>query len=350
MGRRDPSPRDWREWRRLRAWDLDQRGWLHVAIAEALGVSESVVRRWLKRAKADGLGALRAHPAPGRSPRLTPEQRRLIPDFLWHGAEAYGFRGDFWNCPRVAAMLKEEFGIRFHPGHVSRLLKELGWTPQIPITRAIQRDELAIARWRQEVWPDLVKRARCERRTLIFVDESGFYLLPAVTRTYAPAGRTPVLHPWQTPDHLSVMGGITLAGRFYTLARQESLNGLHTVAFLAHIRHYADRWLVVWDGSPIHRRREVHDSLARLPRRSIHVERLPPYAPDLNPVEWAWRHLKHVELRNQVCLDLEEIHQEFHMALGRLRRKPNLFPSFFAAAGLYNLRLIHTGTSSRNAQ
>lgn len=330
----EPEPHDLREWRRLRAWDLDRHGWQHCSIAEVLGVSERVVRRWLGMARREGPRALLSHPSPGRPPRLKPEQRDLIPDFLWHGAEAYGFRGDLWTCGRVAKVLHEELGVVYHPGHVSRILKDLGWTPQIPITRAIQRNEGEIERWQQEVWPELVKQANRERRTLVFVDESGFYLLPSKVRTYAPEGVRPVLHEWQTRDHLSVMGGVTPDGRFYTLARQVSLNGMHTVAFLAHILHYADRWLVIWGHSPIHRRAELKEYVSNLPRHRIRIEFLPTYAPDLNPVEWVWHPLKYVELRNLTCLDLEEIHQEFHMAAGRLRHKRHLFHSFFAAAGL----------------
>src|SRR5687768_4202265 len=90
----------------------------------------------------------------------------------------------------------------------------------------------------------------------------------------------------------------------------------------------------IWDGSPIHRRQAVKDFLAGAGRGQVHLEVLPPYAPDLNPVEWAWRHLKEVELRNLACRDLEELHLEFHLAVGRLRGKPRLFPSFFAGAGL----------------
>jgi transposase len=281
---------------------------------------------------------------------LTAEQKRLIPDFLWHGAEAYGFHGDFWSCARVASILKEEFGVQYHPGHVSRILKNLGWTPQIPITRALQRDEEEIARWRGDVWPELVQRAAHERRTLVFVDESGFYLLPSVARTYAPQGQTPVLHEWQTRDHLSAFGGTTPHGRFYTLARQESLNGTHVIAFLNHLLRYANRWLVIWDRSPIHRRTEVREHARNVPRRRIHLELLPPYAPDLNPVEWAWRYLKHVELRNYACRDLEDVHQEFHLAVARLRRKPHILKSFFAAAGLPINPRTKTGLSLRNAQ
>jgi transposase len=136
------------------------------------------VSRWLRHARVGGPEALRAHPAPGPPPKLSPAQKHLIPEFLWHGPEAYGFRGEVWTCARVAKIIAAEFGIFYHKDPVSRLLRELRWTPQVPITRALQRDEQAIERWRAEVWPELQQRARRERRALVFVDESGFYLLP----------------------------------------------------------------------------------------------------------------------------------------------------------------------------
>lgn len=314
---------------------LKRRGWSRHDIAEALGVSPVSVSRWFARVRDRGSEALRAHPGPGAPPKLTAAQKRLIPEFLWHGAEAYGFRGAVWTCARVAQVIEEEFGVCYHRDHVGRLLKELHWTPQVPIRRAIQRDEAAIRRWRVDVWPGLYRRARRERRVLVFEDESGFYLLPGLVRTYAPEAHTPVLHEKQTRDHLSVMGGLTPAGKVYTLARQESLNGLHSIEFLLHLLHVAgERLLVIWDGSPIHRRAEVKDFVAGT-RGKIWVEALPGYAPDLNPWdEGGWHHLKNVQMRNLVCRDLEQLHQEFHLAIGRLRQKPHLVQSFFAQAGL----------------
>ena len=285
----------------MRALDLAQLGWKQRDIAVALDASEGAVSRWLAAARRGGPEALRSNPGPGPTAKLTSEQFRLIPDFLWHGAEAYGFRGDVWTCERVAGVLDEEFGVSYSKSQVSRLLKRLGWTPQVPITRAIQRDEEAIGRWRVESWPALKEKARRERRTLVFVDESGFYLLPGVVKTYAPQGRTPIVDEWQTRDHLSVMGGVTPQGKVYSLVRPTSLNGLHTIEFLVHLgRLGADRLLVVWDGSPIHRRAEVKAFLAEA-GDAIHLEPLPPYAPDLNPVEWLWRQMKEVEMRNQTA-------------------------------------------------
>lgn len=340
MVRKEPKPHDWREWRRFRAWDLVRCGWHQRAVAEALNVSMRSVSNWIGRARREGRSALRAHPSPGRPSELSDDERRLIPDFLWHGPEAYGFRGAYWNCHRVALVLQEEFGVAYHPGHVSRILKELNWTPQIPITRAAQRDEAEIRHWRDAVWPELLRRAQAEHRTLVFVDESGFYLLPSVVKTYAPRGQTPVLREWQTHDHLSVMGGVTQEGRLYTLSRQVSLNGLHTIAFLTHLLRYGSRWLVIWDWSPIHRRVAVTKYIQSLPHGGIHVEFLPRYAPDLNPIEFVWGHLKDTELRNLVCRDLEDVHENFHWAVAQIRRKPRLLRSFFGAAEL-PLNAIH---------
>jgi hypothetical protein len=224
----------------------------------------------------------------GVAPGLTPQQMSPIPDLLWHGAEAYGFRGDVWTCGRVAGVIREEFDVSDSKRRVSRSLKRLGWTPQVPIARAIQRDEGAIARWRTESWPAPEAQARRERRQLVLADESGFYPLPGAVKTDAPRARTPVLDEWQTRDHLSVMGGVTPQGEVDSLVQPRSLSGLHTIEFLIHSGRLAgDRLLVIWDGSPIHRRAEVTELVAEA-RGAVRVERLPSYAPDLNPVESMW--------------------------------------------------------------
>lgn len=179
------------------------------------------------------------------------------------------------------------------------------------------------------------KKARREHRTIVFVDESGFYLLPAIVRTYAPCGETPVLRVYETHDHLSVMSGLTLAGQLFTLTRSEALTGVESVCFLKHVQYHLDtRLLVIWDGSPIHRGDEVKSFLAESGSPSIHLEALPPYAPDLNPNEGIWDLLKHVELRNLCCRDLDHLHHELGLAILRLRRKPHLLRTCFVGAGL----------------
>jgi transposase len=154
------SPTNWKEARRLQAWQLRQQGWSQRQIAEALGVSEAAVSQWMRRAREGGPEALHHQPPSGAPRRLAADQLARLPELLHRGAEAYGFRGHVWTCGRIAAVMRLEFGVSYHPVHVGRLLKTLRWSPQKPARRARQRDEAAIAHWREETWPALKRGPR----------------------------------------------------------------------------------------------------------------------------------------------------------------------------------------------
>ena len=149
---------DWKEQRRRRALDLKRDGWTHHEIAEALDVTKGAVSQWMMRVTREGEAALRARPHLGATPKLTKDQLQMIPEFLSHGAEAYGFRGEVWTCARIKEIIEREFSVTYHKDHVSRLLKVLRWTPQKPAERAAQRDERKILEWREETWPELKKK------------------------------------------------------------------------------------------------------------------------------------------------------------------------------------------------
>lgn len=169
MSTTDPKrSASWYEGRRLRAWELHQLGWTQSRIAEALDVTQGAVSQWLQRAARAGLHALHAHPAPGPAPLLSPAQLTQLPHLLACGAEAFGFLGAVWTRRRVAQLIQDEFGVRYHPAHVSRLLKQIDWSPQRPIVRATQRDEQAIAAWSGERWPAL-KKSACKKDELSFL-------------------------------------------------------------------------------------------------------------------------------------------------------------------------------------
>src|SRR5688500_15639944 len=116
-------PTDWREARRLRAWELQQEGWKQNKIAAALGVTEGAVSQWLTRARAEGVDGLRTRTSPGAPARLCAEQRAQLPALLARGAPAFGFSGDVWTRARIAEVIKREFGVAYHPDHVGRLLR-----------------------------------------------------------------------------------------------------------------------------------------------------------------------------------------------------------------------------------
>jgi transposase len=148
---------DWREGRRLRAWELKKEGWPQQRIADALGVSKGAVSQWMRRGREGGVESLKRQPAPGAQPRLSDEERAKLPEFLARGAPAHGFRGDVWTCSRVAEVIRRQFGVSYHPSHVSRLLKALRQSSQKPERRANQRNEEAIKDWKEQRWPSLKK-------------------------------------------------------------------------------------------------------------------------------------------------------------------------------------------------
>ena len=109
------QPKDWREGRRLRAWELHKQGWKQKDIASALGVTQGAVSQWLARGRDGGVAALRTRTSPGAPARLSARQLAQLPALLARGAPAFGFLGDVWTRARVAEVIKREFGVVYHP-------------------------------------------------------------------------------------------------------------------------------------------------------------------------------------------------------------------------------------------
>ena len=116
------------------------------------------VRRWNAAHRKQGAGGLAARPVPGRPSKLSVRQREQLETMLVRGAAANGFESDLWTCPRVAQVITRRFGIGYHVDHIGRLLRSLGWTPQRPTRRALERDEDGIQRWIKQEWPRIKKK------------------------------------------------------------------------------------------------------------------------------------------------------------------------------------------------
>jgi transposase len=167
----------------------------------------------------------------------------------------------------------------------------------------------------------------------VFVDEAGFSLLPSVVRSYAPIGETPVLRVPLSRDHLSVISAITPAGDLYLMMQEHAFKGPAIVRFLKHLlRHLPGKLLLIWDGLPAHHGTAVREFLAQGAAQRLHLERLPGYAPDLNPDEGIWCYLKQVELRNMCCRDLTHLRHELRKAVARLRHKTDVIQACFSHA------------------
>jgi transposase len=178
------------------------------------------------------------------------------------------------------------------------------------------------------------KGAQAQQQTILCVDESGFYPLPSVVRTYAPIGQTPMLREWWTRDHLPAISAVSPEGKLYFHGQDGAINSADVVAFLEHLlREVPGPLVVIWDGALIHRSQGIKEFLATGAAQRIYLERLPAYAPDLNPTEGVWQQLKGVEWRNLCCFDLHHLWNELRTAVKRVRRKPRTLKGCFAGAG-----------------
>lgn len=148
------------EQRRARAIAWLKEGLAPVEIAHRLGVDRRSVRRWKAAHREYGVSGIQAKPAPGRPSALNEKQKRRLEKLLLKGAAAAGFPTDLWTCPRVAQLIRRRFAVDYHVDHVGRLLHALGWSPQKPQRRAIERDEQAIREWVRQRWPRVKKTPR----------------------------------------------------------------------------------------------------------------------------------------------------------------------------------------------
>ena len=146
------------EKRRLQAFKLLDAGLPQAEVARRVGVHRQSVSRWAQEAKRKGRAGLLNAGRAGRRPRLSVAQIEQIKAALLQGPEAHGYATPLWTIPRVRALIKQLTGWPYHPGHVWRLLRSFGWSSQRPTGRALERDEKAIAQWKQKEWPRIKKK------------------------------------------------------------------------------------------------------------------------------------------------------------------------------------------------
>ena len=160
MGNARGVKRDFKalEGRRFQALKLLEQGYNQSEVARRVKVCSQTVSRWARAVSEQGEKALGAAGRAGRKPLLDGKQRDRLIARLVEGPERLGYETPLWTCNRVAHLIQEEFGIRYHSGHVWKLLRQLNWSPQRPAGRALERDQEAIGHWKQKTWPSIKKK------------------------------------------------------------------------------------------------------------------------------------------------------------------------------------------------
>jgi transposase len=304
-------------------------------VARILGVDRSSLYRWRRQAE-QSPQALAARPHPHRPPYLSPQQLHELEALLVQGAVAHGWPNQLWTTQRVADVIDRHFGIRYHHDHVGRFLRQrLGWTPQKPRRVARERDEAAILDWQVHQFPRIAQAAQERGAHLVFLDESGFMLNPCVRRTWAPRGQTPVLDAWDRRDRISAISSITVSPKarrlnlyFDLMPDNTNITAEDIVDYLRRLKEQLGGPLtVIWDGSKIHDRSKlVQAFLAEHPE--IVTERLPAYAPEMNPDELVWAWTKYGRLGNLAAANTDWLRDYLINEFTYVRQHPELLASF----------------------
>jgi len=298
------------EKRRRRAISLLEHGLSLHEVARRIGCHASSVMRWRNIHERYGKHGLNPKPVPGRPPRLSSRQKAQLVGLLTEGAMANGYRTELWTTARIAKLIERTFHVRYHRDHVGRLMHALGWSYQKPERRALQRDEEAIEEWKRKKWPQIKKKAKRLGAHLVFVDESGFLLIPPVRKTWAPRGRTPIHRHHQRRTRISVISGVSVSPKrkrvgLYFQLHDKNIHQAQVCEFLRHLlRHLRGHVIVLWDNGSFHKGEPIRELCSRFAR--LHLERFPAYAPELNPDEGVWASLKNT-LANGRPDTLEEL-------------------------------------------
>ncbi len=300
-------------------------------LARRLGFCRQIVYRWLQRARARGLATLHRHPAPGAQPKLAPRQIRTVKQWVTQPASRFGFVSDLWTVARLRAVIRRQFRIAFSPSGLWRFLRREGLSPQRPLTRALERDEAAIRRWVHREYPRIRAEARKQRALLYFGDESGVRTDHVSGRTWAQRGHTPEVHRAGRREMVNLLSAMTPRGELVFMTSPEKVNTEIFIRFLRKLlaHHPQRKVILIVDRSPYHRSRRTRAFVATHSR--LRLEYLPSYAPELNPDEHVWDHLKGSGATDSITGHVTELRRNIRGHLKSLQCRPHLVRSFYFA-------------------
>jgi transposase len=319
---------------RLMAVERVRDGESAASVIASYGFSRTTIYKWTKASCKPGVGldALLSRPATGRPRRLTPRQERQV--FRWingRDPRQYGLDFGLWTRSVVASLIGRKFNLHLGVTAVGGLLANLGLTPQKPLQRAYQRDPEAIEKWRCETFPTIRQQARASGGEVYFWDESGFRADAVHGKTWGVKGQTPIVERPGQRQSISAASAVNVRGGFWYCTYQGGLNAELFVSLLRRMmRHRRKPVHLVVDGLPAHKTALVKAYMASTHGRlTLHF--LPGYAPDMNPDELVWSHVKRTGVARTPLREGEKLQDKIEAQLADIKKKPQLVRSFFRA-------------------
>lgn len=301
-------------------------------VAASFGMHRSWAYKIRAQARGRGRGVrvLRSRKGTGRPRKLTPAQEQQV--FRWINGKnpmQYGFDFGLWTRNLVRDLVERKFGLTLSLASVGTMLARLNLTPQKPLQRAYQRNPEAIERWKHETYPAIAKQAREEDADIFFWDESGFRADSVHGRTWAERGQTPVVERPGQRQGMSAASAVNAKGAFWFATYEGGLSGELFVTLLKRLMFKRRKPVhLVIDGLPAHKKAVVKDYVAST-NGKLTLHFLPGYAPDLNPDELVWSHVKRTGVARRPLHKGEELGPKIHEQLAKIGRNPKLVRSFF---------------------
>lgn len=317
------------EWIRLHAIKYAKTGVAIADIAKASGVSTRSVYQWLSNHEEGGAQALLCKKGAGRPSRLNRDQMAYLASQLRnHTPDQLGLPFGLWTLRRIGELIEQLYDWKPSLPTLCKLMQLLGFTPQKPIYRACQRDDVLVKRWQTEEFPALQARAKATDASILFADEAGIRSDYHTGTTWAPVGRTPVVTATGKRFSINMLSAISTTGEMEFMLNEGSVNSAVFLCFLRQLMLNRTRPVIlVVDGHPIHHAKVVKEYVASTEGR-LELAFLPPYSPHLNPDEQVWKNVKGL-IAKKLPKTIAELRETAREALRDLAARAKTIVGFF---------------------
>jgi transposase len=321
--------RDAKEQLRLTAVKRVLAGESPEAVAKGMAINRRTIYRWLEAHYYGGDAALKAKPIPGAPPKISARQMQLLARIVREKSPLqFRFPYALWTLATIRELIRRKFAVALSEVSVGRLMRRLGFSPQRPLYRAWQQNPALVESWREEVYPEIAARAKRERALIFFADESAIRSDYHAGTTWSPVGKTPVVETTGARFSVNMLSAVNAHGGFRFMTVDGPVNAGVFREFLKRLITGMDRKIfLIVDGHPAHKAKMI-TSFVEENAGAIELFFLPPYAPELNPDELAWAHLK-ARIAKATAKTKDELKLTVESALYRLQKLPDVVASFF---------------------
>lgn len=315
---------------RVRAVQRVQAGESPEVVIKTLGFVRACIYNWLARYRSGGWHGLRTGQRSGRPKKLTGAQIKWIYQTVRDkDPRQLKFEFALWTRAMIAEITKQKFGIKLSKTSVGRLLHQLGFSCQKPLYRAYQRDSELVKQWKEQVFPQIQKRAKKEGAVIYFQDESGVRSDFHSGTTWALKGQTPIIEATGARFGLNMMAAITPRGEMHFMIVKGMVSSDEICEFLKRLMHsHNHKVFLIWDGHPTHKSKKVKECISSFNGR-LEIFLLPSYSPDLNPIEQLWNHTKTNGVGRKAVYGPDQLKTAVINKLRSFQKLPKKIASFF---------------------